>query len=295
MININTLNTENTLTVYYATVKETIYAKLALISNIELQEFIRNNFEGIICGKPNRLQELHEEFIKKWSKEDLAIVLGKDKDGKDKKRVLFEYNSLSDNHKYKLMESLGIRACPYCNAAYIITNKIGKVRPQIDHYFSQIDHPILALSFYNMIPSCADCNQKKGKKPFDITTHIHPYIDNILSEFRFIYELNSLSDLSIKLEQLSENNKVFSSFKDLKIEGRYNGYRHIVEDMRNISVMYSDDYIDSLQKICKDTSIDRSTVYRYAFGTEYDEVNFHKYPLSKLKKDIALQLNLIDI
>ena len=34
-------------------------------------------------------------------------------------------------------------------------------------------------------------------------------------------------------------------------------------------------------------------VYRLAFGVEYDETKFYKRPLSKFKKDILKELNLI--
>lgn len=41
-------------------------------------------------------------------------------------------------------------------------------RPTFDHWFAKDDHPLLALSFYNLIPSCNICNSSvKGKKEIE--------------------------------------------------------------------------------------------------------------------------------
>ena len=66
-----------------------------------------------------------------------------------------------------LCDDLGIKVCPYCNRSYIHTLKHHGVRPQYDHFFSKIKYPYLAVSLYNLIPSCSICNQAKS----DIDTY----------------------------------------------------------------------------------------------------------------------------
>ena len=40
--------------------------------------------------------------------------------------------------------------------------------------------------------------------------------------------------------------------------------------------------------------ISEKEAYRLTFGAEYDELNFHKRPFSKFKKDIIEELRRID-
>jgi len=81
---------------------------------------------------------------------------------------------------YDLCNLLKVNVCAYCNRVYT-TTVIGTgldliIRPTLDHFFAQSDHPLLGLSFYNLIPSCNYCNSNlKGAKPVNLNHHIHPY------------------------------------------------------------------------------------------------------------------------
>src|SRR5207253_911367 len=99
---------------------------------------------------------------------------------------IFDYERFSKGQglewsAYSLTQNLGLNTCSYCNRNYTLTvihnknkNK-GIIRPQLDHFLSQTDHPLLALSFFNLIPSCSTCNSNlKGAKAFSISTHLHP-------------------------------------------------------------------------------------------------------------------------
>lgn len=61
---------------------------------------------------------------------------------------------------------LNIRTCPYCNRQYTFTidNKHTKTAPEYDHFYDKAHYPLLAVSFYNLIPSCHTCNHIKGVK-----------------------------------------------------------------------------------------------------------------------------------
>ncbi|MFK4985705.1 hypothetical protein ACI4B7_28170, partial [Klebsiella pneumoniae] len=78
-----------------------------------------------------------------------------------------------------LARQLNLKCCPYCNAQYtIIANSdAGKTiaKFQFDHFFSKDKFPYLSISLYNLIPSCANCNITKSKKPLNLKDHYHPY------------------------------------------------------------------------------------------------------------------------
>lgn len=88
-----------------------------------------------------------------------------------------------------------IRVCPYCNAdlIYAIDIEVDKSgghgpakKSAFDHFYPRSRYPFLALSIYNLIPSCYRCNsQYKNDQFLKILKMPHPYLDDIdeLAEF----------------------------------------------------------------------------------------------------------------
>ena len=76
-----------------------------------------------------------------------------------------------------------IRVCPYCGLTIIEPSD--RTKHQIDHFFPKGKYPFLALSYYNLIPSCDKCNESpnKGRKdPIEQNANgkliQHPYAFN---------------------------------------------------------------------------------------------------------------------
>ena len=115
--------------------------------------------------------------------------------------ILFDYNTNKDNLRELLSPNQFIIACPYCNLNYISVIKNegnSKFIYQLDHFYDKATHPYFALSFYNLIPVCSDCNGpnfKHGKK-FTIDTHIHPYHESFHEHAKFTIGVteNNLDD-----------------------------------------------------------------------------------------------------
>ncbi|NMY39856.1 hypothetical protein HBN76_00930 [Pseudomonas sp. WS 5013] len=83
---------------------------------------------------------------------------------------------------YSLCEESIYRLCPYCQQSLALTIYIDKknksLRPTLDHFYPKSEYPYLALSLYNLVPSCYPCNSAlKGKIDFYIKEHLHPYED----------------------------------------------------------------------------------------------------------------------
>jgi hypothetical protein len=81
--------------------------------------------------------------------------------------------------------------CPYCNLEETehIERPDGKSASghELDHFFSQTDHPLLSYSFFNLIPSCGKCNKTNKKDiPFSDEFHLNPYIRGFNKEM--VYE-----------------------------------------------------------------------------------------------------------
>lgn len=150
-----------------------------IIKNI--QSLTEELVKEILIGEPVRLIEIEKTLLsnKKIEPELRQIY-----------NVIFNYDEFRDKetgyNAFKLIEISGINSCPYCNFSQIHTNKTDitenqykeGMRSEIDHYFTQSGHELLAISFYNLIPSCLPCNLRlKGKEEFKITEFLHPYIN----------------------------------------------------------------------------------------------------------------------
>ena len=88
---------------------------------------------------------------------------------------IINYDTLSRKEngrlRHKLMSSLGLTTCPYCNRQYITDyidendgvkyeNDGVKSTADLDHFYPKKYYPLFALSLFNFIPSCQVCNSR---------------------------------------------------------------------------------------------------------------------------------------
>jgi hypothetical protein len=255
--------------------------------------FINPYLDTILTGKPDELLECHER---------IQIFLELDEIKTTIKKV-FKYKNWFDVKRkkryeaYNLAENLDIPTCVYCNRMYTKTvSKINKLtRPTFDHWFSKDDYPLLALSFYNLIPSCNVCNSGiKGSDPFNLNTHFHPYYKSTLEHeklsFKFSFEHKNYATFSFKIH--SDNHFSETSTEAFKLKEIYAAHEDEINDLRTIRDNYSETYLKMLRaNILKNVSDEE--IYRLAFGTYFEEEYFDRRPLSKMKKDILEELGII--
>ncbi|GIM50627.1 hypothetical protein [Capnocytophaga stomatis] len=167
-------------------------------------------------------------------------------------------------------------------------------RPTFDHWFPRSKYPLLALSFYNLIPSCNVCNSSvKGDKDFSLKTHFHPYhkVDDL--KFTFSYDLDAYQKPRVKI--LAEKGISKNSVEDFELEEIYKTHQDEVEDLLKIRQAYSENYIEILNKTLEGANLTREEVYRLAFGAHLAEDKFDRRPLSKIKKDILTELGIVKL
>ncbi|MGH1517348.1 hypothetical protein [Chryseobacterium sp. JK1] len=215
------------------------------------------------------------------------------------------YISQSKPFSYKIAEKIGINTCTYCNRNYTLTiaytdpetNRVNDStrisRPQFDHYFSQKDYPLLALSIYNLIPSCSICNSTiKGSSPLNKDLHLHPYISEVdinEREFKFSYDVDSLNKLSVKIKS-NENSKIKRTLDFFETEEIYNAHSNFeLKDLYDLRMKYSDTFLNIIESNF-DGIMKKKEAYRMIFGIETKEDNHHQRPFSKFKHDIIEEL-----
>ncbi|WP_338760641.1 hypothetical protein WAF17_13980 [Bernardetia sp. ABR2-2B] len=269
-------------------------------------------FEQIVLASPSEIDDL----VEIWNAHQC-------KDKEDFQGFLTYYGYLTNGFvrkkendeetKYSskdIVESLNISVCPYCNRNYIkLVETERKVKEEIevtkeekvkiridelDHFYPKKKYPFLAVSFYNLIPSCKTCNQTfKGTK----LVSVNPY--SKIEEFsfglkiensKFYYDKDGFCiDYERAREVLKENYKVFH------IKELYDQHKDQVLELIQKQITYPDSYIDELFKKYEGTFFrNKEDVIRHLSNGIMEEENFHLRPLSKLTHDIAQELGLLD-
>lgn len=291
----------------------------SFLTEVKIQE--------ILESKPKRLHEINKEFYEIFSNysykkytvfieninknhENLDDQL-KNNRKKYKKlhaelNKIFSYKNFTalkkEYNAYKLAKSLDINTCPYCNRMYTKTvvnktveGKIKKItRPEFDHWYPKSKYPLLALSFYNLIPSCHICNSSvKGDADFSLETHIHPYVDEKIN-MQYSYEYDkSLTNYKFKIKYKGDtNNKAKTTAEEFKLKEIYETHEDEINDLLRIKSVYSDTYLQKLDNLLGET-VSYKEIYRLAFGTSIEESKFDKRPLSRMKRDILKELDII--
>ncbi len=297
----------------------THFPKKSKIHNSDLYNFILDfvvkNITIILSGTPHDLKKINIDFEDLLTQELSTLYSGETNDYLKQKRndaisdlkSIFDYSGFflelgptDDYSAYHLAKNLGIRSCTYCNRVYTVTHntKNGEklMRPQFDHWFPKSKYPLLALSFYNLVPSCTHCNSSvKGDKDMDLGKHIHPYLKKMDDDdFVFSYDFNkSINSYEVKLIQKGIGSKHIDTLSFLKIDKMYDAHHYELDDLIKIKESYSDSYLKKLKESFPGANLTDNEIYRFTFGTELDSKDFHKRPMSKFKYDILTELGII--
>lgn len=252
-----------------------------------------NNLKKVIQNESKNLvsliQNVYKTFPKAhYKKESLNRILY---------RIFVDYG-YDKIDKLKFIQNINLGSCPYCNRNYIFTvNKKGSVKPEIDHLYPKSIYPYLAVSYFNLIPSCPTCNgfgAKEGKDTFYVYPISSPY-EIKENDFKFSINPKNIEFFSVEKEKYNFDDfeiELFGNKANLeifKLEELYAQHKDIVLELLIKKDYYPKSYIEEL----KGFGFSEDEVYRYLFSNYKKDEDLHKRPLSKLIKDISEELDLI--
>ncbi|WP_318409850.1 hypothetical protein [Photobacterium leiognathi] len=138
---------------------------------------------------------------------------------------IFDYNNFMNvDIGYDINDKLNISVCPFCNLKNIEPDKKnhGTYRPDLDHFYPKSKYPFFALSLYNLIPSCDECNRaNKREEDTYLKNCRHPFLSGLNN--KKIYEINNIDDLII----FSNYNDIDGLNIDLSVKiNKYKGYEN---------------------------------------------------------------------
>lgn len=273
---------------------------------VSLRNYLQGpgRLEAIIKGKPSDLIQEETQLdafcsLRRISRQRMYL-----------KRV-FKYGQFSSKNTqpynaYHLASALNVRACVYCNRQYtftVVNTEEVYCRPDFDHFFAKSDHPLLALSFYNLIPSCLLCNRVfKQRKPLTYGRSIHPYEEGFGTAASFNYDpkdrasaigLGDKLDVFLEVKEDARNKKkIERNMKVFRLNETYEGHADYVSEIVRKFYISNADYLQSLHEAFPSIG-SKEELYRIAIGNYLHERDHDKRILSKLAHDIAAKLGLL--
>lgn len=236
----------------------------------------------------------------------------------EKIKNLFNY---SDKYQSKVLtpfftKNFNFRTCFYCNKDFITNFKKEKNEFvstfQLDHFFDKGTYPYLALSFYNLIPSCSTCNSSKVKGSkntfahdssvgrFQNETCLAPNDEKF--DFHQKVKFKLFLDDSCKNLHIKSGNDIDLSLKEqfsdvydkyikiFHLNERYKAHKNIVFEMIQKAELYPESRLKELQTL---TGIPFQQIKKDIFNLIDEDEDLSKKPFSKLIKDISEELELI--
>lgn len=197
-----------------------------------------------------------------------------------------------------------LKYCPYCNADTVYALDIGRGgeirRSAFDHFYPEARYPFLALSLYNLIPSCHRCNSSfKHDLHMELETSFHPYLDDVDTETQFVLvRLPSTKDyaeckadnlsMQLRLKETSsaELAQVESYQKMFAIDIVYNSlYREKALQVLQLGRLLNESYREKLVQLFSKAGLAVDPV-RVILGMPLKRQEINMHHVAKLKLDL---------
>ena len=216
-------------------------------------------------------------------------------------RFVKGYNSESwDTGKYiTMMIEAGLIYCPYCNfhqlEAYQASG--GKMhKGPLDHFYDKARYPYLALSIYNLVPVCDQCNHEKLTKPTSLGSHTHPFHDDfhdlVVFSFPDPFKAIYVKPCPIMLCPRPRKKRSFAAENlagDVKLVYRYNAGdgRRIAQSVLEKGKKYRAWSAKKLLRLAKAKDMSMEEFYTDEFGVKPDGIDINQRQYGKLRNDLV--------
>ena len=214
----------------------------------------------------------------------------------------------------RFFSGLGIKACVYCNSQLTVSvdaetynqkKRIAtatvKAKFQVDHHIAKSDYPCFSISYYNLYPACATCNNIKRANP--VTFKLY---NETAKPIPSVYKFALKPGCQVKYELSLDPNDIKFTFTDpdkpstdyilgsltdtFDIRGIYETQIDLIEEILLKARVYNDAYKATLLKEFPELFTKSSLSDRVLLGTYADEEDIHKRPMTKFIQDIAKSL-----
>ena len=269
--------------------------------DVFLQEmaWFKNNMRKIVLADEEGLKSYSEVKVSKIMRAFMNNLYEAFTQKKDT-------NGVSNAHYF--FNELNIRTCPYCNRHYTFTldDGIVKVAPEYDHFYDKAHHPLLAVSFYNLVPSCHSCNHAKGTR----IVKINPYFSGFKRKFELQDEQGERMPINEIIKQKNGGRIGFGKLGEspdekkreedeqcnintFGLKGLYEMHDDYINEIVEKTIAYSPSVKQALVDAFQDQAYSPQQVDDFVWGKYLNVAQYEKRPLSKLTRDILEQLGIL--
>lgn len=197
------------------------------------------------------------------------------------------YVNYRDSQAAKIVNVLGMNACPYCNQNYINAgyDRKGKIKfwGDLDHFYNKKTYPEMTLCLYNLIPVCKVCNLLKLSQK---TMIVNPYNHKAERGIKFRTEFDESFDLDY-LQGKSQNFNIIIDESGLSNEDKEeielfdlkNRYKQLKRNVQEI-IVKSKAYDQIYEKYLKegfDLSADELRAYVFGYAENHLDRTLSKF------------------
>lgn len=259
---------------------------------------IMSSLDDILVAPPSQLNHYASRY------RTMLRNIAQKRQSKVRARIAKAFNY--DNYRHTVLVSLAkmlnIKTCPYCNMHYTLYAEEGNrttdrlARLQFDHFIDKSTHPMLSMSFFNLIPSCAVCNQGKSKKP--LPTKFNPYSKAISNAFSFeiVNPVNFFAGSSSKdvvdlklVPKIGYNSQEVDNYDSVfHLKSLYGRHKDIV--IETFDKAYTETYYCNPSTHFSKLGLEAQTyIKKLWYGVSLCEDDIEKRPMSKFIIDMRQQ------
>lgn len=204
------------------------------------------------------------------------------------------YKKLADSKvngvsmRVRIVKNTGLTVCPYCNRDYINCRADNVSGAQLDHFFNKAKSPLFAISLYNLVPVCGNCNRIKSAKPLVFAS---PF-DNTIKwddDITFSYNGNTLKDLNVII---NTQGNLGNNIKGMRINEAYQIHGTEVLDLIEKEQMYTSTQKQEFKKVLAGVDLTDVEIKKIIFGPEITEECMRTKPLGKMMRDLHKELKI---
>lgn len=195
--------------------------------------------------------------------------------------------------RMEFMQATGVTVCPYCNRNFV-NPATSRTMCDLDHFFSKDKYPILAVSFYNLVPVCHSCNHVKHKAMLSYSPHDLRYkTDDILTFDFFIKDINFLVNPKQIGIEIDESPIMTANIEELKLKDMYQLHTDLIQECIKKSMIFNPVYINYLYHTYNELFESEGELINIIYGNYLNDESYKRRPLSKLTSDIVK--NILEI
>lgn len=209
---------------------------------------------------------------------------------RDTYKLVAEAQKVYKTMRVRLVDALGITVCPYCNRDYINARSEGASGAQLDHFYSKEDYPYLALSLYNLIPVCGNCNRIKSKKKGPFASVFDEDIDfNKDLIFDYSRDFSGIEMLVHRNNEALKNN-----ITEMRIKYAYQIHSKEAKELKELHDAYRSSQVEEIREVLRAQGISDEYIKRIIFGPNITEEDMKTKPLGKMMSDLHKKLGVYE-